>query len=260
MTLIIPVYQNRTYLKLILDSLENQTYKEFEIIITEDGCCELMNKFIKEYMTKSDLKLTHITQQDYGFRKALAVNRAIKLAKNEMIIFIDGDCIVHKCFIESYYKAKDLGDIFIGRRLRLGKKITNKALNYNKYEFSFLELILSDSVKKEIKETIYFYGYGRKSKNLTLLGANFAMKKSLLLKINGYDEDYVGYGCEDMDIELRAIRAGGKVVSMKNKAIVYHLWHEEKKDRNEEAQINYKRFLEVKASNNYKCKNGIEKL
>lgn len=58
-----------------------------------------------------------------------------------------------------------------------------------------------------------------------LLSANFSIDADLYLRINGFDEEFVGYGGEDDDLGRRAYRAGGKPVVAIDSAIVYHLWH-----------------------------------
>ena len=63
-SLIISVYKNVVYLKAVLDSLQYQTEKDFEIIIAEDGESADMKAFIEQY--PFDLPYKHITQKDEG--------------------------------------------------------------------------------------------------------------------------------------------------------------------------------------------------
>ena len=90
-----------------------------------------------------------------------------------------------------------------------------------------------------------------------LIGCNFSVSKELLLKINGFDENYTGPGVgEDCDIEYRLKRAGAHLKSVRNKAILYHFYHPSTK----ESTFNYKYFQTIKLSKEYFCKNGIEKI
>ncbi len=127
-SLIIPVYKNITFLDMIIESLKIQSCKDFELIITEDAENIEMKKFIHEKKEEVKFKIFHTSQEDKGFRKNKALNNALKIASGDLLIFVDGDCILHPKFIEEYKKAYKEGDCFIGRRQELGMKLTKKIL------------------------------------------------------------------------------------------------------------------------------------
>lgn len=259
-SLIIPVYKNITFLDMIIESLKKQSYKNFELIITEDAENIEMRKFICEKKKEVNFDLIHISQEDRGFRKNKALNNALKIAKGDLLIFVDGDCILHYKFIEEYKKAYNEGDCFIGRRQELGINFTKKIIELRKVKFSIFDIIFSDSNRKEFRESIYLLGLKRKSEKLSLLGSNYGVKKEILIKINGFDEDYTGYGWEDCDLEWRLRKVGAKFISMKGRAIQYHMWHPENMNEGIEGENNRELFNKKIEINNYICKNGLEKL
>ena len=104
-SLIISVYKNVVYLKAVLDSLQYQTEKDFEIIIAEDGESEEMKAFIAQYLLNFPYK--HITQKDEGWRKNQCLNKAIGASEGNWLIFIDGDCVLHHRFIEMHLRLAD---------------------------------------------------------------------------------------------------------------------------------------------------------
>src|SRR5690606_28882504 len=61
-----------------------------------------------------------------------------------------------------------------------------------------------------------------------VLGCNMAFWKDDLLKVNGYNEDFKGWGREDNDISVRLINAGVQLRFVKFAALVYHLYHPER--------------------------------
>ena len=130
-TLIISVYKNTRDLEAILD--------EFEIIISEDCQSQEISNFLKTYA--SDLHIKHLTQEDKGFRKNRALNRAIKAAASNYLIFIDGDCIPNHRFIEQHVKNCEDKAILIGRRPMLGALMSSKILkmkNIKKFTRNYL--------------------------------------------------------------------------------------------------------------------------
>lgn len=122
-SVIVSVYKDTQALKLILDSLLNQTYKNFEIIISEDCKSEEMREFLAPYKEKS--LLTHLTQEDTGWRKNIALNRAVKESKGEYLIFIDGDIIPYRDFVEKHVESITHSRILCGKRVELGPFFLN---------------------------------------------------------------------------------------------------------------------------------------
>lgn len=85
---IVPVYNTEKYLKKCLDSLVNQTLKEFEIIIVNDGSTDKSSEIISKYIEKySNMKL--IEQKNVGL--SMARNNGVKKAQGEYLIFVDSD-------------------------------------------------------------------------------------------------------------------------------------------------------------------------
>ena len=83
-SVIIAVYKDVEALELIIESLKNQTYKNFEVVIAEDGQDEKMRAFIESI---KDLDIKHTTQEDIGIRKTRSLNNGI-IANTDKIITI----------------------------------------------------------------------------------------------------------------------------------------------------------------------------
>ncbi|MCX6165969.1 MAG: glycosyltransferase [Ignavibacteriae bacterium] len=269
-TLIISVYKKIDELEIILSSLQKQSFtKEYEILIADDGSGEEMRKFIEQSKKTYGLDLKHITHKDIGFRKSKILNEAIKNAKSDYLIFIDGDCIPHNHFIEAHIKNKRPNAVLSGRRVMLGKKISEGVIkSYKKhksFEITFSRLLM-DSIRSKnasihIEEALYIENEQARNlinaKKTNLLGCNFSIPKCLIEKVNGFDEDYTGPGIgEDTDLEYRLRQISANFKSLRNLAIVYHLYH----TKTIEERKNYDYFHNyVKNSGKYFCKNGLIK-
>ncbi len=87
-SVIVPVYKVEAYLKKCVDSIINQTYKNLEIILVDDGspdgCSKLCDKLAEE-----DKRIVVIHQGNKGVSSAR--NAGIDIAKGEYIMFVDGD-------------------------------------------------------------------------------------------------------------------------------------------------------------------------
>ena len=256
LTVIISYYKAIDNLKLILKALNGQSTMDFEVIVSEDDDNEETVSFIEKNRTAYTFSISHIHQPNHGFRKNKVLNQSILHCKTEGIAFIDGDCIPHRHFVEEYIKnIKD--DCFLsGRSLMLGEQISAQIKKQESLEsLNFFSLIFSNSSK--IKEGIYSPFFSLSLKVNGLLGRNWGIKKKYLLEVNGFDEDYTGAGVgEDVDIEWRLIALGLKIKSIKNKAIVYHIYHPRAYSE-DGVQKNYALLNKKKNLKKVQCLNGI---
>lgn len=258
-SLVVTVYDKYEYLYCVLKSLEQQTYKDFEIIIAEDCEKEEMLEKIKKWKKEFSFIIKHVSQEDIGFRKNMILNKALKICDGKNIIIIDGDCLLHKKFIENYKKYFDQGyDVVFGRRCELSELLTQKILENNgTYKIRLLDLIFPYS--KAWTEVIYFpFMLNLKKRKLRLLGSNMGFTKKIIFKINGFNEDYVGAGVgEDSDLQWRFLKVNAKYKASKNTLVQYHLYHgREKRKASENGWEILKRTSEA---NEWFTRNGITK-
>ncbi len=263
---IISFYNRIDYLRLVLAGFERQTFRNFEIIIADDGSNQQVIKEIELISKKIPFKLTHLWQENKGFRKNRILNKSISAAGSEYIIFIDGDCIPHSKFVEEHYFNRKRRVCLTGRRVNLSKKIT-AILNSSNVKEGFLEnhnlKLISDGIVGEsfdVEKGFYFKNeflrkYFNKKKR-GLLGCNLSIHKEDLLNINGFDERYEAPSIgEDTDIQFRMEQTGIKINLLNNMAIQYHLYHKPQ----ERPQKNLDLFNEVKISGQYFTSFGIKK-
>lgn len=269
-SLIISVYKNIKSLELILTALSIQTFKDFEVVIADDGSGEEMYNFIDKEKSKRFFEISYVTQEDIGFRKNKILNEAIKKTKTDYLIFIDGDCIPHTHFLQYHYENMSKNGVLCGRRAKLSRKISeeitlDKILNHE-YQKIKIQYIIDSFISKDIHASyikdwvIIKNKYLRKLITLKephILGCNFSLYKRLMETINGFDENYEGSGIgEDSDIEYRLRLMGAEFYSIRNLAIVLHLYHQD----SVEAVNNFKYFEQVKSKGQAVCNNGLNKL
>ena len=91
-------------------------------------------------------------------------------------------------------------------------------------------------------------------------GCNFSLYKDLFYEINGCDEDFLDGSIEDNDLGIRVLNAGKRVRSVRNYAIIFHLWHKSSWSfENEKYQHNLA-IMQRRIENKEKfCLNGIVK-
>ncbi len=257
-SLIISAYKNLPELELVLQSAAWQAFQDFEVIVAEDNDSPAMKDMLAQKRAEYNFPLKHVSHPDKGFRKGKILNEAIKNSQGKFLVFIDGDCILHRKFLYEYNRRLNEDLCIFGRRVMLGKALSDKLLATKDLNYlTFLRLLTSKS--RKVEEGIYlpFELPLRRARASGLKGCNFGVSRANMYKINGFDEDYVTYtvGTDD-DVEWRLQGIGIEVRSIRNKAIQYHLYHR-KKDRRGLADRNRELCREKMAKKLYSCKNGL---
>lgn len=232
-TVIIATYNKTDWLEKVLYGYSVQTYKDFDVIIADDGSTEETKNLIDKFKQDYPVEITHAWHEDKGYRRQKILNEAIVMAKNDYILFTDGDCIPREDFVETHAKHAEKGYFLSG--------------GYCKLPMDISEIIAEDDIKskrcfevKWLKEQGELSGKNKlklSAKNglanfldvVTPTGATFnncnsSAWKSDLIAINGYDER-MQYGGPDRELGERLVNNGIKTKQIRYKAICLHLDH-----------------------------------
>ena len=227
LSLIIAVYQRADFLEWIFASLENQTLRDFEVVIADDGS----GPEIAEVIRKSGLPIKHAWHEDKGFRKTMIVNQAVTLTSAPYLVFIDGDCILHHRFLERHYLRRRPGQALSGRRVMLDADITSR-LTTDDIRSRRIEkpgFWWKHAKPRDRRNGFYLpflYGLrGAGTDRYTILGCNFSLFKDDFVRVNGYDERIIGRGMEDTNLRTRLLNAGVRFRSVSQEALEYHCDH-----------------------------------
>lgn len=237
-SLIAAFYKDLTALKLIIDSLKMQDFKNFELIVAEDNDDPVTREFLS---TIKEIDIIHTTQPDQGIQKARSINNAILASTGDYLVFIDGDCIPHINFLQAHAELAETGKVLTGRRVNLGPRVSSMLrqgrLNIRtieRYYLLFAPLLLLDGAS-HIDQGLTLSTRGwlyrnfiakRKKSNLSLLGCNYSCSRKDMVEIDGYDECYGETAlADDTDLQWRFSLFGLKMKSCKMAANVYHLHH-----------------------------------
>lgn len=266
-SLIISVYKNTSFLDAVLKSLPGQTFRNFEVIISEDGDSEEMRDFLSQ--VKLPFPVRHLTQEDLGWRKNRALNRAIREAKSDWFVFIDGDCVLHPRFMEFHWEMAEEKFILAGKRVKLDPETSELLISGKVKPEEMNSRILANfsKIKKQggafVEEGLFINPSGalgfltkvRKMRHLK--GCNMSFHRKAIEAINGFDEDYVKPAVgEDADLLWRFQGLGYELKSVRNLAVQYHLYHLESWTDQEE---NLRIMKSNQQANRFICKNGLKK-
>ena len=226
-SVIITTYNRPDALLLVLQSIESQTKLPEEVIIADDGSDDNTEKLITDYQESSSLSIIHSWQEDKGFRLAKSRNKAIAISNFEYIVLVDGDVILHPKFIQDHLDKAEPGYFVQGARVLLTQNRTRQALNNSTGNFSFLSRGIRN--RKNAIHSTYFSKLLSKKKNHIqgIKTCNMSFYKEDCLNINGFNNDFEGWGREDSEFAVRLLNSGINRKNVRFNIIQFHLWHKE---------------------------------
>ena len=258
-SLIITTYNWKSALELVILSSLRQSYLPVEIIIADDGSRDDTRKLIELLNKKSSIPIIHSWHEDEGFRAAKARNKAIAMANSDYIILVDGDMILHKDFIYDHCSFSKPGFFVQGIRAKLSSKKVKKLFKLRQINFNTFENGIKNK-RNNVRSSIlsFMFSGTRLFNRLKMLQTcNMAFYKKDCIKINGFNEDFVGWGREDSEFGARLINLGCKRRDLRFKGIGYHIHHEGVS--RVMLDKNHKIFLDTVNKKLDWCTNGIDK-
>ena len=226
-SLVTPTYNWPNALELLLLSILNQTVLPNEVIIADDGSTEETKKLIEDFQKKFPIPLIHIWHEDVNNRKPKIMNNAIAIAKNDYIIEIDGDIIMNKYFIEDHLNFAQKGCYLFGSRVNIQENILPKLFSNKILKFNFF----SKGIKKRSRTIriplLMNFAKSVDKRSKKLRGCNMSFWKEDFVKINGFNEDLVGWGIDDSEMIQRLHNIGILGKRLKFAGIAYHIYHKE---------------------------------
>jgi hypothetical protein len=255
--LLISTYNWPEALELVLKSLAEQTVKPDEVLIADDGSTEKTKITIDAFIKQSDFLTKHIWHKDEGFKRSEILNKAVAKTDCDYIIQLDGDCIMHPKFIEDHITNVKQKQFLFGTRVNLKQNYLAELFSKKNIRYGFF----SRGIKKRTRNihSRIIGSFYKPSFELSekLRGCNLSFWRADFIKINGYNEDMIGWGREDSEMVVRLLNSGVLGKRLRYLGIIYHIWHHEKS--RERLNINDEIQQAAIDGKLMKCKNGIDK-
>ena len=257
-SLIMTTYNSPLWLEKVLWGYSAQSFRDFEIIIGDDGSTVETRRTIDRLRDETGLMIKHIWQKDKGFRKCRILNKAIFQAEHPYLVFTDGDCIPRKDFLSVHAAEATPGHYLSGGYHKLpmstSEAITKDDILSNRcFDVNWLKTHGLPSSYKNSKLT----ASPRMARVLNFLtptkcnfkGSNGSAWKEDVLRVNGFDER-MPWGGLDREFGVRLINLGIKPKHVRYNAIVIHLDHKRGYKSPDQVKENKKLRL-------YNAKHGI---
>ncbi|QNK62658.1 glycosyltransferase family 2 protein [Pedobacter sp. PAMC26386] len=228
-SLIVSTYNWPEALNLCLLSISKQQVLPDEVIIADDGSAEETKNLIAQYQQSFPIPLIHVWQEDNGFQLSKIRNKAMAKASREYIVQIDGDLILEKSFIREHLEFRLHRTFVSGTRVNMSAELSEKLINKSSIAVNVFSKGITNFLNGlKIPPLTSFLAKKYKAGNLSYVrGCNMAFWKADLLKVNGYNEEIVGWGREDSELAIRLMNAGISKRIIKFAAVTFHIYHSE---------------------------------
>lgn len=194
-SIIIPSYNSEGTIRQTLDAVLDQDFKDYEVIVVDDGSEDSTCKVVEEYRVRL------VKQKHKG--PAAARNLGAKVAGGDILLFTDSDCIAERNWIKEMIQPFEEESI-VGVQGRYKTKQPKIVARFAQYE---------------IEER---YGRMLKHKYIDFVGSySAAYRSKVFLNVGGFDESFTIASGEDPDLSFRLASKGYKLV-FNPSAIVYH--------------------------------------
>ena len=230
---IVTTYNRPQALEAVLDSLERQSYRNFEVLVADDGSGRDTARLIEEFSERAAYPLRHVWQRDQGFRAAAIRNQAAALTHAPYLLFLDGDSLLRPDFLRRHAMLARRGHFVAGNRVQLSRHCSQRVLEHGLAVAGWNSLHLlaarfMGAVKRflpllrlplgRLRDRTPRHWEGVRAYNLGVWRKDF-------LGVNGFEERYRGRGYAAQDLAIRLIRHKVWRRDGRFATTVLHLWH-----------------------------------
>lgn len=212
-SIIVPVYNVEKYLKNAIESVLQQAYSNFELILVDDGSTDNCPEIIDEYASK-DIRLISIHQKNSGL--SAARNSGLRVARGEYIVFLDSDDMLNVDIlkkIDTIIVDQNCPELIIGNMLSMRGETISCVHDFDS------KLVMSATLIETVQEFVEKY-------NWIPWAAYQSVYKRTFLQTNNlfYDENIIG--AEDCDFFLSLMPMVKSFCVTEDKFVIYRISRE----------------------------------
>ncbi|HEV3023712.1 MAG TPA: glycosyltransferase [Pirellulales bacterium] len=261
--LLLSSYQRPANLRRALESiaLQHGVDGRFELVVTDDGSTDETPRIVQEFARRVPFRVGFTTHPHAAFQLARCRNEGARSSSAPYLLFLDGDCILPSDHVRIHLERRRPGVVMAGDCCRLDKETSDRVTS-DVIRHGNLESLAPKSERRRLRKldlSSWLYRVIRHPTKPKLIGNNVGIWRSDFVRVNGYDENFQGWGCEDDDLRLRLRKASVRVESIVRWTHTYHLWHPNEATLpskwKQGANVDYL----LRKGRLTRCRNGLEK-
>ncbi|MCP4768132.1 MAG: glycosyltransferase [Gammaproteobacteria bacterium] len=232
-SVIFTTYNHPKWLEKTLWGFSAQSFRDFEIIVADDGSNDETRSVIESLQAQIDIPIRHLWQEDDGFQKCRIMNKAIVESRGEYLIFTDGDCIPHPDFVRNHVELSAENTLLSGGYFKLplgvSRAITKQDILAGNSTRPGWLLRHGVAFTPKISKLFSHPLVGAILDALTITRATWnghssSTWKKHVIATNGFDER-MQYGGQDREFGERLVNMGIKPRQVRYRCSCVHLDH-----------------------------------
>jgi GT2 family glycosyltransferase len=244
LSVVVATYEWPEALDLVLRGLYTQSDPDFDVVVADDGSGPATTAVVASWQREFGPRLQHGWQPDHGFRLARLRNLGASIAQGRVLVFLDGDCIPRRRFVEAIRGSARPGWFLAGKRVQLDADLSRALLTSRVDAGGWSTGRLLLRARLRVRPLLALTPRDRRRPSRPGLpdfapdgneyGFLTVVEREDFERVNGFDERFVGWGDQDVDLAARLRHAGLRCGYAGPHATLLHLWHEsrEEHDRN----------------------------
>jgi len=225
-TVLVNTYNRKEYLERVLVAYARQSFRDFELVVADDGSDDGTPEVVERVRRELPYPVGYVSHGRQGHRRAKTLNMGIRLGTAPYVLFTDCDCLPRADLLAVHMAKREPRRLLLGGYLRLSQQFSSTVevdkARRGDYERALTPKALWSLRREHAKIAIYLALRGKRPHNM---GLNYSMWRGDLLAVNGYDENFQGWGKADGDVRDRLRALGVLPKTAWAEAIVFHLWH-----------------------------------
>jgi len=261
--LLMSTFERPEHLRRALHSvaLQDIAADQLELVVTDDGSRDETPRIVADFARTAPFRVAFTTHEHSVFQLSRCRNEGVRASTAPYILFLDGDCILPRDHVRLHLAHRKPNTVMAGDCCRLEQDASERVTPQVIASGEFRQWGPAAELKrlKKIDRASRFYRLIRHPTKPKLIGNNVGIWRRDYERINGYDENFEGWGCEDDDLRHRLRQAGIGVASILRYTFTFHLWHPNvaSMPTNWKEGANVQRLL--RKGRLTRCRNGLEK-
>jgi glycosyltransferase involved in cell wall biosynthesis len=228
LSVVISTFERPGHLRRCLASIAAQTdvADAIEVVVTDDGSRDHTPAVVASFARQVSFRVALTSHRHDGFRLSQCRNEGAAAATSDRFLFTDGDCLLPPGTLAAYLHAIRPGRIAGGDSCRLDEAATAALTDDDIRSGQVLGAVTPAERRRMMAKArrARIYEALRLSMRPRIHGNAIGIARGDYESLNGFDEAFVGWGLEDVDLQLRAEKRGIRVQGMFQHAFV-HQWH-----------------------------------
>ena len=223
LALVVNTFNQPDYLLRLLKALSRQTQLPQEVVLADDGSDDQTRAVFEGWAAHQSFTCSRVWQEHTGFRRARILNSAIARATSAYLVFLDGDTVPHPAFVADHLQLARAGAFVQGHRALI-EQAGAAFFGLGEFGTDRRRALL----RRQLRGLKHAYRWPKaicryRSDLRGIRGCNLAIWQADLIRVNGYNEAFTGWGREDSELAVRLMNAGVRRLDVRGWALCYHL-------------------------------------